>query len=75
MFSLIKVAPYAVYAFIMVFEAIAIFQCIPGAHSDGFKTGPRKTHRCLDSTNVQTWMTIPSIITDIAIFTIPIPVV
>ncbi|TGO13551.1 hypothetical protein BTUL_0068g00600 [Botrytis tulipae] len=67
----IKGAAYAVYLFIIVFEAIAIFQCVP--ISDAFKTGPRKSHRCIGNTVVLTWATVPSIMTDIVIFLIPVP--
>ncbi|TGO77085.1 hypothetical protein BELL_0124g00230 [Botrytis elliptica] len=69
----IKGATYAVYFFIIVLEAIAIFQCVP--ISDAFKTGPRNSHRCIDNTAVLTWATVPSIMTDIVIFLIPVPVV
>ncbi|TGO47021.1 hypothetical protein BCON_0297g00160 [Botryotinia convoluta] len=69
----IKCATYAVYAFIIVLEAIAVFQCVP--ISDAFKTGPRKSHRCIDNTAVLIWATVPSIVTDIVIFLIPVPMV
>ncbi|KAF7895771.1 uncharacterized protein EAF01_009733 [Botrytis porri] len=69
----IKGATYAVYAFIIVLEAIAIFQCVP--ISDAFKIGPRKSRRCIDNMVVLTWATVPSIVTDIVIFLIPVPVV
>ncbi|KAF7881484.1 hypothetical protein EAF00_011853 [Botryotinia globosa] len=69
----IKGATYAIYLFIIVFDAIAIFQCVP--ISDVLKTGPRKSHRFLYNTAVLTWVTVSSIMTDIVIFLIPVPVV
>ncbi|TGO50789.1 hypothetical protein BOTNAR_0379g00010 [Botryotinia narcissicola] len=69
----IKGATYVIYLFLIVLEAIAIFQCVP--ISDEFKTGSRKSHRCIDNTAVLTWATVPSIMTVIVIFLIPVPVV
>ncbi|KAF7952685.1 hypothetical protein EAE96_005916 [Botrytis aclada] len=69
----IKGATNAVYASIIVLEALTIFQCVP--ISDAFKTGPRKSHRCIDKTALLTWATIPSIVTDIVIFLTPVPVI
>ncbi|KAF7931986.1 uncharacterized protein EAE97_009007 [Botrytis byssoidea] len=69
----IKGATYVIYFFLIVLEAVAIFQCVP--ISDKFKTGSRKSHRCIYNTAVLTWATVPSIMTVIVISLIPVPVV